>query len=86
MVEVEMQTEPRNHTLFIKHCLNDKISIIIVYIDDIIITRDNNQNKETLKKTHWRIWNQKLRKFKYFFGYRSAESEQEISSLNINIL
>lgn len=39
-----------NHTLFTKHAKDGKKSIWIVYVDDMIITRDDTQEIEDLKK------------------------------------
>ena len=39
-----------DHTLFNKHSLNGKITILIVYIDDIILTRNNTNEMDKLKE------------------------------------
>ncbi|RVW51331.1 Copia protein [Vitis vinifera] len=39
-----------DHTLFYNHSSNDKLAILIVYVDDIIFTRDNLAKLERLKK------------------------------------
>lgn len=45
-----IQTKLKNHSLFIKHSLNSKAWILIIYIDDMIVTENNNQKKAALKK------------------------------------
>lgn len=39
-----------NHTMFYKHSEEGKIDILIVYVDDIILTGDDNVELERLKK------------------------------------
>ncbi|WJZ91084.1 hypothetical protein VitviT2T_010189 [Vitis vinifera] len=39
-----------DHTLFNKHSLNGKITIFIVYIDDIILTRNHTNEMDKLRK------------------------------------
>ena len=39
-----------DHTLFIKLEVDGRRTILIVFVDDIIITGDNNQEVENLKK------------------------------------
>ena len=39
-----------DHTLFNKHSLNGKISILIFYIDDILLTRNNTNEMDKLKE------------------------------------
>ena len=39
-----------DHTLFIKHSLNWKITILIVYVDDIILTGNHTNEMNKLKE------------------------------------
>jgi hypothetical protein len=38
-----------DHTLFIKHC-RGKIALLIGYVDDMVITRDDKEEMARLKK------------------------------------
>ena len=38
-----------NHTMLFKHSCEDKIAILIVYVDDIILTSDDSLEIERLK-------------------------------------
>ena len=39
-----------DHTLFLKYSLGGKVTILIVYVDDIILSRDNMVGMNHLKK------------------------------------
>ena len=47
---LEESQSQADHTLFYNHSSNDKLAILIVYVDDIIFTRDNLAKLERLKK------------------------------------
>ena len=47
-----------DHTLFYKKSLNSKISTLILYIDDFLITRDDVVEVENKVFPNERIWNQ----------------------------
>lgn len=36
-----------NHKMFVRHSREEKITILIVYLDDIIITGDDNEENQT---------------------------------------
>lgn len=59
-------------TLFIKHSYDDKISIVIIYIDDLIIIGDVNQENEALKKKLAKEFKIKVRQTQILFRYRSS--------------
>lgn len=54
------QSQDNNHKLFVKH-QGDKMSALIVYVDDIVVTRNNdtriknlkNQLSQSLKSRIW---------------------------------
>ena len=50
MKKMEFKQSQGDHTLFIKKSRNGKITILIVYVDDIIITGDDFEEIEKLKK------------------------------------
>ena len=65
-----------DHTLFIKHT-NGKIYILIVYVDDIIVTRDDIQEIAALKqKLKAEFVLKDLGTMKYFFGMEIARSKE----------
>lgn len=39
-----------DHTLFIKHSDSGGVSALLVYVDDIIFTRNDEKEKQALKK------------------------------------
>lgn len=60
-----------DHTMFIKNCVSERKSILIVYIDDIIITEDHIEGIQELKRflaTEFEIKN--LWTLKYFLGMK----------------
>ncbi|KAL5760404.1 hypothetical protein ACOSQ2_019242 [Xanthoceras sorbifolium] len=69
----------RDHTLFVKHSSEGKKTILIVYVDDIILTGDNSEEIERLKKSlASEIEIKDLREVKYFLGMEFARSKREI--------
>ena len=50
MKRMEFKQSQGDHTLFIKKSGNGKITILIVYVDDIIVTGDDLEEIEKLKK------------------------------------
>ncbi|RDX72244.1 Copia protein, partial [Mucuna pruriens] len=66
-----------DHTLFIKHSLDDKLSLLLVYVEDIIIAGDDEIEQFTLKERlaiHFDM--KELRKLKYFLGIEFAYSKK----------
>ena len=65
-----------DHTLFYKHS-GGKTSILIVYNDDIILTRDNSEELSELKKVLAREFEVKdLGQIRYFLGMEVAHSRK----------
>ncbi|KAK6131471.1 hypothetical protein DH2020_034779 [Rehmannia glutinosa] len=67
-----------DHTMFIKY-LNGKITILIVYVDDIVVTGNNQEEMSRLKKhlaTEFEI--KDLGRLRYFLGIEVARSEKGI--------
>lgn len=68
-----------DHTTFYKHSREVKITILIVYVDDIILTRDNNIEVKRLKKSLDDDFEIKdISALKYFFGVEFARSKEDI--------
>lgn len=68
-----------DHTLFIKHSTKGKITIIIVYVDDIILTGDHEEEIKRLKGFLAKEFEIKdLGNLKYFLGMEVARSKKSI--------
>ncbi|RDY03975.1 putative mitochondrial protein, partial [Mucuna pruriens] len=67
-----------DHTLFIKHSPDGKLTIPLVYVDDMIVTGDDEIEKINLKeKLATQFEMKKLGKLKYFLGVKVAYSKQD---------
>jgi ADP-heptose:LPS heptosyltransferase len=61
-----------DHTLFIRH-YKDKITLLIVYVDNMVVTGDDKEEMARLKKLLAQVFEIKdLRKQQYFLGDRSC--------------
>ncbi|KAJ9547057.1 hypothetical protein OSB04_019600 [Centaurea solstitialis] len=68
-----------DHTLFIKHSASGEVTILIVYVDDIIVTGNDKAEKEALKQRLAKEFEIKdLGKLKYLLGIEVARSKQGI--------
>ena len=68
-----------NHTLFVKHSTSDKITILIVYVDDIVLTRNCKEEMAHLKHLLVREFEIKdLGHLKYFLEMEVARSSKGI--------
>ncbi|CAN1790917.1 Retrovirus-related Pol polyprotein from transposon RE1 [Linum perenne] len=68
-----------DHTLFVKHSASGKLAILIVYVDDIIITGNDEDEIKQLKKrlaTEFEI--KDLENLRYFLGMEIARSKDEL--------
>lgn len=69
-----------DHTLFVKHSKEESITILIVYVDDIIVTGNDCQEIENIKSMMAREFEVKdLGLLKYFLGMEIARSKRGIS-------
>ncbi|RVW74059.1 Retrovirus-related Pol polyprotein from transposon TNT 1-94 [Vitis vinifera] len=69
-----------DHTLFVKHFPEGKLAIIIVYVDDIILTGDHEEKIDLLKKLLTKEFEIKdLGTLKYFLGMEIARSKKAIA-------
>lgn len=78
MTEAGYKQSQHDHSLFI--CRNDhSVTLLVVYVDDIIITGDNMDVIATLKKfLHSKLELQELGILKYFLGIEIARSTKGI--------
>lgn len=68
-----------DHTLFIKHSCKRKIAIIIVYVDDIILTRDHEEEIRNLKLLLAKKFEVKdFNNLKYFLGMEVVHSKKDL--------
>ncbi|KAL6333802.1 hypothetical protein AAG906_028988 [Vitis piasezkii] len=67
-----------DHTLFVKHSSNERVTILIVYVDDIILTGDDFNEMEEIKRLMAMEFEIKdLRTMKYFLGMEVARSKKD---------
>ena len=79
MVSLGYKQSQGDHTLFIKHSQDGKLTLLLVYVDDIIITGDHELEKQTLRDRLAAQFEMKdLRKLMYFLGIEVAYSWQDI--------
>ena len=68
-----------DHTLFVKHSSEGKLAIIIVYVDDIILTGNHEEEIDSLKTSLMKEFEIKdLGNLKYFLGMEIARSKKGI--------
>ena len=68
-----------DHTLFIKHSVARRVTALLIYVDDIIVTVNDEREKHKVKQrltTEFEI--KKLGKLKCFLGIEVAYSTQGI--------
>ena len=68
-----------DHTLFVKHSTNKTFTILIVYVDDIVLTGNNGEEISQLKKLLSSEFEVKdLGNMRYFLGMEVARSKEGI--------
>ena len=68
-----------DHTLFTKASTKDKLSVLIVYVDDIILTGDDTEEMSRLKQCLAKEFEIKdLGQLRYFLGMEIARSKEGI--------
>ena len=68
-----------DHTLFVKHTVKGRTAIIIVYVGDIILTKDHEEEIGKLKSVFAHEFEIKdLGNLKYFFGMEITRSNMGI--------
>ncbi|RDX60598.1 hypothetical protein CR513_61247, partial [Mucuna pruriens] len=79
MISLGYRQSQGDHTLFIKHSPNGKLTLLLVYVDDMIVTSDDEIEKLNLKeKLATQFEMKELGKLKYFLGIEVAYSKQGI--------
>ncbi|PKU79659.1 Retrovirus-related Pol polyprotein from transposon TNT 1-94 [Dendrobium catenatum] len=73
------QQSQGDHTLFFKHSDSGGVTILLVYVDDIILTGSNEEEKASLRKNLAKEFDIKeLGRLKYFLGIEVAHSSKGI--------
>ncbi|KAL5567178.1 hypothetical protein UlMin_030342 [Ulmus minor] len=76
-IETRSNINKFDHTMFVKHSLEGKMAIIIVYVDDIILTGDHEEELCKLKNFLAKEFELKdLGNLKYFLGMEIARSKK----------
>jgi len=79
MIKLGYRQSQGDHTLFIRHSKTGKVTALLVYVDDIIVTGDDSEEMQSLKKCLFKEFDIKeLGKLKYFLGIEVAHSKQGI--------
>ena len=79
MIEDGYKQSQGDHTLFIKYSISGGVTTLIMYMDDIIVTGNDEKEKNTLKQCLAKEFEIKyLGKLKYFLGIEVARSKQDI--------
>jgi len=50
MISLGHRQSQGDHTLFIEHSLEGKLTLLLVYMDDMIVIGDDEQEKQILKE------------------------------------
>ena len=73
MLAIGYKQSQCDHTLFIKHLEIGGVRTLLVYVDDIIVTRNDEKEKQSLKQCLIKEFEIKeLGKLKYFLGIEVA--------------
>ncbi|KAG8496181.1 hypothetical protein CXB51_009524 [Gossypium anomalum] len=79
MLKLGYKQSQGDHTLFVKHSTSGGVTTLLVYVDDIIVTGDDLEGMENLKKCLVKEFEVKeLGKLKYFLGTEVAHSREGI--------
>ena len=75
-----------DHTLFIKHSNSGGVTSLLIYVDDIIITGNNENERQTLRQCLSKEFEVKeLERLKYFLQIEVAHSKKGIFFFSIEI-
>lgn len=77
----KMVTQYRaNHTLFVKHLADGKLTVLIVFVDDIVLTRNCEKEMAHLKVLLSKEFEiEDLGNLRYFLGMEVARLKEGIS-------
>lgn len=79
MFNMGCKQRQRDHILFIKHSTSGGVTLFLVYVDNIIITGDDNQEKLLLNQCLAKKFKIKVGgKLKYFLGSEVTRSRRRI--------
>ncbi|KAK5846671.1 hypothetical protein PVK06_002968 [Gossypium arboreum] len=79
MLKLGYKQSQGDHTLFVKNSSSGGVTALLVYVDDIIVTGDDLEGMESLKKSLVKEFEVKeLRKLKYFLGIEVLHSREGI--------
>ena len=79
MLKYGFKQSQGDHTLFIRHFSQAKVTVLIVYVDDIVLTGDDMEDIQELKIYLAKEFEIKdLGNRKFFLGIEVARSKQEI--------
>lgn len=79
MISMEYRQSKGDHTLFIKHSNSGGVTVLLVFVDDIVVTSDDLKEREELRKCLIREFEIKeLGVLKYSLGIGVAHSWQGI--------
>ena len=79
MKEFGYKQSQGDHTLFIKHSVVGGVTALLVYVDDIIVTGNDEREKHDVKQRLSKEFEIKeLGKLKYFLGIEVAYSTQGV--------
>lgn len=77
----------RGHTLFIKHSTLREVTVLVVYVEDIILTENDWKEQQVLSQCIAKEFEIKtLGRLKYFLGIEAAYSKKVFSYLNKNVI
>ena len=86
MLALGFKQSQEDHTLFIKHFDSGRVTTLLVYVDDIIMIRNDPKEKEALWQCLAKEFEIKdLGKLKYFLGIEVAHSKEGIFCITIQI-
>ena len=76
---MEYKQNQGDHTLFVRQSATRGVTTLLVYVDDIVVTRDDVEGMEKLRKCLIKDFEIKeLGRLKYFFGIEVAYSKEGI--------
>ena len=79
MIGYGLRQSQADHTIFYRHTSHDKMVVLIVYVDDIILTGNDEGEMKNLKgKLVNNFQIKDLGMLKYFLGMEFARSKQGI--------
>lgn len=81
VIQYNFKQSQSDHTLFVKYTESGKVTTIIVYVDDIIITRYDLDGIKLMKDHLSMEFEIKgLRRLKYFLGIKVGRTKNEMST------